>query len=202
MFANAGLALILHPEFEVNAHLKSWETDACAPLAVDRDIVKPLWERLAERANSLGYQRPGFTTSTDPELRLVVDGRAIRPLSSSDNRYVFTLPANVSSVRLTSRASVPSYFEAYLDDWRHLGVAVRRILVRDSVGLIEIPPDHPGLTLGWHRVERDASTIWRWTNGDAVMPIPSADGPVVVEVHVGVAMQYIVEAVPEGRLAA
>jgi len=202
MFANAGLALVLHPEFAVNAGLKCWESDACAPLAVSHDIVKPIWDRLVERAESLGYQRAEFAITTDPELRLVADGRVIRPLSSDANRYVFTLPAGVSSVRLTSRASVPSYFEAYLDDWRHLGVAVRRIVVRDSAGLTEIPPDHPGLTQGWHKVERDASTMWRWMSGDAVLPIGPTDGPVMVEVQVGMAMKHVVEVAAQGRLAA
>jgi hypothetical protein len=202
MFANAGLALVLHPEFEVNAHLKCWETDACAPLTVRQDVVKPIGDSLAERAEALGYQRQEFASTTDPELRLVADGRVIRPLSGDGNRYVFTLPAGVSSVRLTSRASVPSYFEAYVDDWRHLGVAVRRIVVRDSAGLIEIPPDHPGLTQGWHQVERNASTMWRWMNGDAVLPISSTDGPVMVEVQVGMSMKHIVEGAAQGRLAA
>ncbi len=201
-FSNAGLALVLHPEFEVNAHLKCWEADACAPLAVSQELVKPIWLRLAERAESLGYQRPDYATTNDPELRLVADGRVIRPLSSDANRYVFMLPAGVSSVRLTSRTSVPSYFEAYLDDWRHLGVAVRRIVVRDSTGLTEIPPDHPGLTQGWHKVERNDVTMWRWMDGDAVLPIQLTDGPAMVEVRVSSAMKYIVEDVAEGRLAA
>jgi hypothetical protein len=201
-FSNAGLALVLHPEFEVNAHLKCWQTDACAPLTVSQEAVKPVWQMLAQRAESLGYQRPDYVTTNDPELRLVADGRVIRPLSSDADRYVFALPAGVSSVRLASRASVPSYFESYLDDWRHLGVAVRRIVVRDSAGLTELPPDHPGLTRGWYGVERDEATMWRWMNGDAVLPIESTDGPAMVEVQVGITMRHVVEDVAESRLAA
>ena len=202
MFSNAGLALMLHPDFEVNANLKCWETDACAPLAVSAEIVKPIHDRLADRAGSLGYRRQDVATSTDPELRLVADGRVIRPLSSDANRYVFTLPAGVSSVRLTSRAGVPSYFEAYLDDWRQLGVAVRRIVVRDSVGLIELPPDHPGLTQGWHKVEHDDATMWRWTNGDAVLPIGPTQAPTLVEIQVGMVMKHAVQDAAQDRLAA
>jgi hypothetical protein len=202
MFSNAGLALMLHPDFEVNANLKCWATDACAPLAVSAEIVKPIHARLADRAESLGYQRHDVATTTDPELRLVADGRVIRPLSSDANRYVFTLPAGVSSVRLTSRVSVPSYFEAYLDDWRQLGVAVRRIVVRDSAGLVEIPPDHPGLTQGWHKVEQDDATMWRWMNGDAVLPIGPTEAPTLVEVQVGMVMQHVVEDAAQDRLAA
>ncbi|HVC63555.1 MAG TPA: Hint domain-containing protein [Acetobacteraceae bacterium] len=202
MFANTGLAMVLHPEFAVNASLKCWETDSCASLAVSQEAVQPIWQGLAERAGSLGYQHPNHATTDDPELRLVADGHVIRPLSSDANRYVFTLPAGVSSVRLVSRASVPSYFEAYRDDWRQLGVAIRRIVVRDSAGLTEIPPDHPGLTQGWHAVERDDATMWRWMNGDAVLPIRPTESPAMVEVQVGIAMRHIVENVAEGRLAA
>lgn len=201
-FSNAGLALVLHPEFHLNAHLKCWETDACAPLAVSQEMVRPVWQSLVERAESLGYQRPDFATTTDPELRLVVDGRAIRPLSSDAGRYVFTLPAGTASVHLTSRASVPSHFEAYRDDWRHLGVAVRRIVVRDSTGTTELPPDHPGLTQGWHKVERNASTMWRWMDGDAVLPVRPTDGPALLEIHVASVMKHVVKDVAPGRLAA
>jgi len=202
MFANAGLDLVLHPEFAVNAALKCWETDACAPLAVSQDAVKPIWDGLVERALLLGYRRPEYVTTDDPDLRLVADGRVIRPLSNDANTYVFMVPAGVSSVRLASRTSVPSYFEAYLDDWRPLGVAIRRIVVRDSASLTEIPPDHPGLTQGWYQVERGGATMWRWMNGDAVLPIRQTDGPTMVEVQVGAAMKHIVEVTVEGRLAA
>jgi hypothetical protein len=204
MFANAGLALVMHPDFEINAHLKCWETDACAPLTIGQEAVKPIWDSMVERAESLGYQRAEFTgaTTTDPDLRLVADGRVLRPLSSDDGRYVFMLPAGVSSVRLTSRSSVPSDFGAYLDDWRALGVAVHRIVMRNNNGLTELPPDHPGLTKGWYRSERDASTMWRWTNGDAVLPIGDTTGPTMVEIHARAATQYILEDAAQARLAA
>jgi hypothetical protein len=192
-FSNAGLALVLHPEFHVNAGLKHWEKDACAPLAVSEAAVEPVWRRLAERAESLGFARPQPVMTDDPDLRVVANGRTIRPLSRDGNRYVFAVPAGVSSVRLASRATVPSYLTAYVDDWRHLGVAVRRIVVRDSAGVTELPPDHPSLTRGWYRVERDNATMWRWMNGDAVVPMPETTGPVLVEVHVGMSMTHVVE---------
>ncbi|MGH9206208.1 MAG: Hint domain-containing protein, partial [Acidimicrobiales bacterium] len=57
-FANAGLALVLHPEFHVNAGLKCWAEDACAPLAVSPAAVEPVWRRVAERAERLGHAPP------------------------------------------------------------------------------------------------------------------------------------------------
>jgi hypothetical protein len=202
MFANAGLALVLHPDFAVNTHLKCWETDACAPLTVAPDAVKPVWQSLADRAETLGYQRDEYETTTDPDLHLIADGRVIRPLAAQGDRYVFTLPAGAAAVRLASRASVPSQFEAYLDDWRQLGVAVRRILVRDAAGVLEIAADHPSLSDGWYQLESDDAAMWRWMNGDALLPIAATDGPAIVEVHVGIAMKHVVAPVNDARLAA
>ena len=202
MFSNAGLALTLHPELTVNAGLKRWETDACAPLTVSPGEVRPVWERLAQRAEALGFSRPSYATSDDPDLRLIVDGRVIRPASRDDNHYVFALPAGISVVRLASRAGVPSFFEAHLDEWRNLGVAVRRIVVRDSNGIAELPLDHPDLTHGWYRVERDDATMWRWTNGDAVLPVGPIDGPAMLQVQVGIVGRYLARDEAADRLAA
>jgi len=192
MFANAGLALVLHPEFALNAHLKCWQTDACAPLTVAPDAVEPVWHDLAARAESLGYQRPGHVTTDEPSLHLLADGKVVRPLSRDGNRYVFAVPAHVDALRLRSRATVPSHLVAYQDDWRALGVAVRRLVVRDNSGMIEMPPDHPNLGRGWYLVERDDATMWRWTNGDAFVALPEREGPALLEVHVGMTMTYIV----------
>ena len=200
-FANTGLALVLHPEFTLNAGLKTWQNDACAPLALSEAEVAPTWNSLVERAESLGHRRPAPTLTADPDLQLVADGRVIRPLSQEDGRYVFALPAGVESVRLTSRATVPSHLLAYRDDWRQLGVAVRRITVRSSEGVVELPPDHPGLTRGWYAVERDDATMWRWMDGNAVLPIDGRDGPAMVEVTVGMSMTHVVDS-DESRLAA
>ena len=52
-YDNAGLAMVLHPEFSVNACLKTWQEDACAPLAVVDAVVEPVWQRLAARAKEL-----------------------------------------------------------------------------------------------------------------------------------------------------
>ena len=190
MFANGGQALVLYPDFAINAGLRCWETDACAPLTVSQQDVNPVWDRLAARAEILGYQRQERAVTTEPALQLTVDGRAVKPVRHGDNRYVFTLPAGVSSLRLISRSGVPSELLPYPNDWRRLGVAIRRIVARDSAGVIEIPADHPALAQGWYQAEGDGSTMWRWTNGDAVLPIAMTDGPGVVEIELGCTTVY------------
>jgi Hint domain len=189
-FANSGLAMILHPEFHVNAGLKCWEEDACAPLAVSAAAVEPVWQALAARAEAIGYTRPTSITTDDADLRLVADGRVIRPVSVHANRHVFVLPAGASDVRLASRAAIPSDTVPYLDDWRRLGVAVKRIVIRSDSGVMDIPADHPALTEGWYKAERDSATIWRWMDGDARLPILAGRDPISVEVHVGITTAY------------
>lgn len=190
MFANGGQALVLHPDFAINARLHCWETDACAPLTISQEGVNPVWDRLAARAEALGHQRPERAVTTEPALQLIVDGRPVKPLRHGENRYVFTLPAGTSSLHLVSRSGVPSELLPYPNDWRRLGVAIRRIVARDSAGVMEIPADHPALAGGWYQAERDGSTMWRWTNGDAVLPITMTDGPGVVEIELGCTTVY------------
>ena len=202
-FANAGTTLSLHPECQVNAGLHRWKTDACAPLTVDRAAVEPVWHRLAQRAATLGHQPPCRTITHDPRLRILADGRTIKPLAREDQRHLFALPPGCTSLRLISRAMVPSYLLACINEWRHLGVAVRRIVLRSERGIVEMPPDHPGLTEGWYGVERDAASMWRWMNGDALVLLPAMDTRAIVEIHLALSVAYGVErAGMPARLAA
>ncbi len=193
-FQNCGAALVLHPEFTVNAGLKAWETHACAPLTVHPDAVQPIWQRLADRAGSLGFTATQPKTTREPGLHLLANGRVVRPITVRAGRYVFTLPAGCDLVRLVSHATIPSDLQAYRDDWRSLGVAVSRIAVRAEGGHAEIPADHPHLVRGWHPVESDGATTWRWTDGNAELALDAAHGPVILELQVCNTATYIVEA--------
>jgi hypothetical protein len=201
-FSNAGLALILHPEFHVNAGLKCWELDACAPLAVGPAAVEPVWCELANRAELLGHERFGISTTDDPDLHIVADERAIRPISMEGDRYLLVIPAGVAMTRLASRASAPSLLTPYLDDRRRLGVAVRRISVRGPEGVTDYPADHPVLSEGWFGVEGDAGTTWRWTNGNASLPITNNKDPLIIEVQVAMRHAYALEPVSPARRTA
>jgi hypothetical protein len=202
-FSNAGLALILHPEFHVNAGLKCWELDACAPLAAGSAAVEPVWRELANRAESLGYERLCFSTTDDPDLHIVADGRAIRPILVQGDRHLFLIPAGTTTTRLASRASAPSLLAPYLDDRRRLGVAIKRMSVQGPAAVTEYPVDHPALSEGWFGVEGRGSTIWRWTNGDASLPITTNEDPLIIEVQVALAHAYALEPVsPAHRTAA
>ena len=195
LFGNAGLATILHPEFTLNEHLRCWADDACGTLLTRPGEVKPVWDRFADRAMELGYSKPAPPISTDPKLRLRVDGAMLHPLATEqrpDGTVIrFILPAGAGSVRLLSRTAAPNTLRPWIDDPRPLGVAVRAVTLRDRTGETVLPADHPALTDGWHPAEQSESGApWRWSAGDACLPI-TADGPCVVAITLGETATYL-----------
>jgi Hint domain len=192
-FANAGLATVLHPDLSIGAgRLGVWERDACAPLVTAEADVRPVWERLAARAATLGHAVALPATTSDAALRLVVDGRALRPISVAEGRYVFPLPRGARAVRLASRSGSPAESRPWLDDRRRLGVFVERVVVQSEAGVEQIPLDHPSMMRGWHRVEQRDGLLRRWTNGDATIAVPprAAEDGGVLEIAVCESMRY------------
>jgi hypothetical protein len=63
---------------------------------------------------------------------------------------------------------------------------------------VEVPLDHPHLSHGWWAVERDPSTLWRWTDGDGVIPL-SVDGPAMFEIAVAASLDYPLSQEREAR---
>jgi hypothetical protein len=202
-FDNAGLAYVAHPEFHVNAGLKTWEEDACAPLAIDAETVAPIWHDLAARAEALGYSRPALATTADADIFLEANGRRLRPVASADGRYSFMLPAGTKALTLRSRATAPADLNPLSGDWRPLGVAVRGMTLRAGDDHIVIPADHPGLTQGWHTAEKAGDSLWRWTSGAAQLPLPAIAAPMMLDIDIANTATYVLaEATAEQRLAA
>ncbi|MBN9562636.1 MAG: Hint domain-containing protein [Alphaproteobacteria bacterium] len=180
MFDNAGVPLVLHPDFLSHEGQAIRERDSCAPFAVDATRVRPVWGRLADRAGEFGYALPAFATRSDPDLRIVMDGREIRPVSVQSGEYVFALPGGHGEVRLLSRAAAPCDTAPWIDDRRRLGVMVRRIAWQAGGEHGGIAPDDPSLAEGWWEAEGDAAGPWRWTNGDAALPLPDTEAPALL----------------------
>lgn len=171
-YENAGLALVLHPEFAVNVAAKSWKYDACAPLTVDPATVRPIWRGLRERADHLGFECPPSSPSTlDPALRLIANGRRLRALAVREGRHIFGLPPGVKEITLTSRTFCPGEESPWLGDERQLGVALREIVLIRGAERQVLSPDNPVLHRGWWPVESDGSNLWRWTNGSGVVSL-------------------------------
>ena len=98
-----------------------------------------------------------------------------------------------------SRAARPTDASPWLEDRRTLGVRVARIVLRSADDVREVPVDHPELADGWWAVERDGQAMSRWTNGEAVVPLPAMRGDTLLEIHLAGAMTYVVAAVPGGQ---
>jgi len=190
-FSNAGLAMVLHPELNINENLRCWDTDACAPLTVTPEAVKPVWQRFADRAVALGHVAPVHATTKDAGIHLMVDGKVVRPLATKGKMVSFMVPANSRSVRLVSRATRQSALTPWLDDPRTLGVAIRSVTLRDQAGEAVLGADHPALRDGWHAAEHAADgALWRWSAGNAALPVKTS-GPCMVEIALSETATYI-----------
>jgi hypothetical protein len=182
-FANAGEPLLLHPDLTDETDAPTREARSCAPFVWDESGVRPVWQRLAERAAMLGQAMPPRETTADAALRIVANGRTLRPLCVEHGRSIFALPTGVTEVQLVSRSGLPTDARPWLEDRRRLGVYVERIVLRALHETQEVPLDHPSLSGGWWDVERSGIAMHRWTDGDAVLPLPALDGPVMLEVR-------------------
>jgi Hint domain len=201
-FANSGEPLVLHPDLTDESDYPTRAAGSCAPFVSDEASVRPVWQRLAERAAALGQPAPTPDTTSDPELCIVAKGRTVRPLYGENGLYIFALPKGATEVRLVSRSGSPADARPWLDDRRRLGVNVERILLRGASELRELPVDHPGLSQGWQAVERDGTALRRWTSGDAVLPLPALVGPAMLEIRAGNGgMTYLTSTDEERRAA-
>ena len=178
----------LHPMFTNDQARR--EAESCAPFAAEACRVEPAWRRLVERARRCGWARPKEQEYTDdPGLHVVLGGRVIKPVSKTDNRYVFVLPAGSSAVRLVSCSTVPCEQHPWIDDQRQLGVMVKRILIRSNGDIQAIPLDHPLICDGWWDVEDSGKGMVRWTDGDARLPVANQQ-TVILELQLAGSLAY------------
>jgi hypothetical protein len=201
-FENAGSVMDMHPDLSGAGLGVLRGPAAAAPLAVRPEQTEPLWRRLHARAEALGHPAFHKPATSVSELRLAVAGREILPSSVTGGQYVFVVPLKADAVQVMSRSADPSDIRPWLDDRRRLGVSISRIVLKDGRDVSEIPVDHPALGSGWHDTESDGQQLWRWTNGNARLPIPV--GTRVLEIHLcGLAEYPILETVAKaGELAA
>jgi fibronectin-binding autotransporter adhesin len=195
MFENADGPLLLHPDLSSDQTRRM--AASCAPFFDDPARVEPMWRALAERATRCGWALPtARPTTEDPALCLMVDGRRIAPVSVSQGKHVFTIPNGASVVRLRSHRAVPSDLAPWVADDRGLGVMLRGLTVRSGGDAVPIPLDHPGLGDGWWQAEWHGPAILRrWTNGDALVPMPARTaGVCLLEVEVAATLAYPVAA--------
>jgi len=172
MFQNASEFSQLYP----GDNGPAW--DFCAPrLEWGSEELAAIRAALLERAKALGHG-----LDSDPDLQLIVDGRAVRPSSVIGCRYRFDIPAGNRAVWLASRSTVPAEVDAASRDNRQLGVAVERIVLHDADLSIEAWHSHPKLCEGFH----DDEASHRWSDGRARVPdalLRPFAGAFVLDVH-------------------
>ena len=180
-FANGGEPMALHPVFTDGQTGRAGRS--CAPFLDDPADVEPIWRRVAARAAASGFASPvPVALVSDPALLIASGGREFQPVHVATGRSIFALPMLHGPIRLVSRATAPSTLRPWVSDRRTLGVAVFRIVVHRGPETEVIPPDHPVMTDGWWEAERNDATVWRWTNGDALLPVDGGE-PLLLEVE-------------------
>jgi hypothetical protein len=135
-----------------------------APVLTGGPVVDEVWHRLLDRAgrNELS------PLTDDADLHLIVDGMRVEARERSTVAHIFRLPSHPKSVIIGSRAAVPAEL-GFVRDPRSLGVALRRVTIRQGAKFMLIAADDERLTAGFHDYE-PAENI-RWTNGYAELPI-------------------------------
>ncbi len=109
--------------------------------------------------------------SEDADVHFLVDGRRVEPAWLAEDVMAVALPPGMRELRLRSRATRPSMALGGTDH-RRLGVMVQAIALDEAGQATPIALDHPALCRGFHPAETDGTTPWRWTDGDAAIPMP------------------------------
>ena len=194
VFENAGGVIVLHPDLGNGQARRAAES--CVPFVDDPARTEPFWRMLAARAAQLGWQLPPEPEITgDPDMRLMVDARAVSPASVVQGRHMFVVPRAGAVLRLMSRSAVPSDAAPWAGDERHLGVMLGGLTVRSGALVLPIPLDHPAFGTGWWQPEWHGPTaLRRWTDGDALVPMPDTallePGPCLLEVVIAGTVRY------------
>jgi V8-like Glu-specific endopeptidase len=149
-----GRAVHLHPDFA----RRVWQSEGCATLLTEGPSVIALRRRLLARARRLGHR-----LTNDPAL--IVCDESGRRLSAwrDGRRWRVALPRGARAIRLRSRSFVPAEVRPDASDARRLGIALSRLWLDGRAA----DPASPALTRGWHAAEPG----WRWTDGDAEIPL-------------------------------
>jgi hypothetical protein len=191
MFENACLPEIVHPDLTNDQARR--EMESFAPFADQPGVVEPIWRTLAARAEQMGLAVPPLPETTDdPALHLMVDDRRCAPMSVAHGRHTFLVAGNALEVRLVSRHAVRPNTAPWVADNRRLGVQLDAVTIRCGGAVVPVPLDHPLLADGWWQPEwHAATTLRRWTKGDAVVQMmETRPAPVFLEVEVAKTMPY------------
>lgn len=155
------VALDATPDAPMRTH-----ADFCRPFHMDGALVDVVRAQLTDRARRLGWR---LENQGVHDIHLLVDGVRVDPLVRG---FVarFPMPADARDVWFVSPTSIP----AAVADWpdiRPLGACLSGLDVDDGFGASQaIAINDPRLCIGFHTVEGDGSSNWRWTAGRSRLP--------------------------------
>jgi hypothetical protein len=135
-----------------------------APVLTGGPVVDAVWRRLLDCAGP----RDTLPLTDDPDLHLLIDGIRVDAQERRPSLYVFRLPCRPVSVVLASRVGTPSELGITRDP-RSLGVALRRVAIRQGAKFMLFDADDDRLTAGFH--DHEPADNLRWTDGYAELPI-------------------------------
>ena len=182
-FLGGGPALHLHPDFA----LRIWENAACAPLVVSGAKLAAARHEVLRRAKALGFEPAG-----DPGLRIDIGGSSLRPRVLPGGIHRVAVPADSRTVLVVSNSGVPAEIGVSGCDTRRLGVMITHMILRRQGWRQEIPLDSAAIGNGFHRLEREAGRLWRWTDGCGRLALPdglSGCGSLWLDLHIGAAQE-------------
>jgi hypothetical protein len=171
----------------------------CCPITLAADDVQIVWQALAQRAATQEADEAANWTS-EPELRLCAAGIAEKPFVVMQKVHLFRVPHGTDEVVIASRAASPWQRRPWIDDRRRLGVAIANISCTTIDGACHtLALDGAAIGDGWHGLETpEGHPPFRWTNGAAVLRLPTRTLSVMLTVTG--AVEYPVEL--EGMLHA
>jgi hypothetical protein len=158
----------------------------CAPVVTGGALLDAVWRRLLDRAGP----RPGLPLTDDPDLHLLVDGERVDAHEAQGPVRVFRLVRPPRSVHIVSREAVPAELGLARDP-RSLGVALRRVAVRQGSKFVVLRANDDRLAEGFHAYEAVGNL--RWTDGRGVLPVElfcRLRGGVEVVLHLAGTMRY------------
>ncbi len=193
-FANSDQPGHLYPDLTDDADNATRAANSCAPFATDESSIQPVWQRLAERAAALGRRPASPQTSGDPKLRLLLRRG---PTNQAGNHRSASVHLHAAA---RSERGAPRF--SHGRSKRHASMAggsspsrcpgCAFVVVRGGDEVCDIPLDHPSLVSGWWAAERDGIALRRWTDGNAVLPLPAVDGVPMLEIAIADTVPYIV----------
>ena len=134
----------------------------------------------------------GLHLTGEPELRVLIDGEALAPVSVAGLRHRFEVRGRPGEIRIVSHSAVPAEVDPSGADERRLGVMLSRVAAFRPFDWHVLPlADQNGP--GFHALETDGGRTWRWTDGDAVLTLPddiARDGLLLLDLDVAAAQPH------------